>query len=251
MSAASLLSRLAVTAPLLVGLAACAVRTLEIPPEGRLEIVGPGKVFDIDGLAADWLVGGDSGAAEERLRVVTLDGVPALRVDGGRDTFSLVRRTNARLLVSPYLSWSWRMQPPRKGAHPLQIIVGFHGGRPDARSRGAQPLVWTGSDLPPHDRLMAFVYGPSGLLRGSFMPAPLDADGKPKPMVPQLVVRGGPESANAWRLDTVDLSRQYRARWPGDDLVATRISFIGFAYLPRKDVKATPRGYLSGLVLSR
>lgn len=233
------------------GVGGCAIKTLETPPEGRLEIVGPGDIFTVDGLSPDWKVGGDRATAQARLRVVTLDGVPALRVDGGRDAFTLVRRTYVRLLVSPYLSWSWRMPSPRQGAHPLQIIVGFQGGHPKARSRGAQPLVWTGSGLPPHDRRMALVYGPSGLQRGSYMPVPRGKDGKPLSLPPQFVVRGGPEHQNTWQLDTVDLLRRYREQWPNDDPVATRIVFIGFAYSPRKDVAATPRGYLSGLVLNR
>lgn len=238
---------------LLAGLlaAGCTIKVVDVTPEGRLDIVVPGGVFDVDGLASDWAVTGDDDAAAQRVRVVTLDGVPALRVDGGPDSFALVRRVRARLLVSPYLSWSWRMQASEPHPHPLRLVVGFHGGRPDSRSWGGQPLVWTGSRLPPHDRVLALVWGASSLQRGSFLAPDSGADGKPVAGLPRFVVRGGPEHADAWRLDTVDLSRLYHDAWPGDDVQAVTVMFVGFAYEARREDPAPPRGYLSGVVLSR
>lgn len=232
-------------------LGGCAIKVVDVSPEGRLDIVVPGGVFDVDGLASDWAVTGDDGAAAERVRVVTLDGVPALRVDGGPDSFALVRRVKARLVVSPYLSWSWRMQASDPHPHPLRLVVGFHGGRADSRSWGSQPLVWTGSRLPPHDRVLSLVWGASGLQRGSFLTPGTGANGKSASAPPRFVVRGGPENADTWRLDTVDLSRLYHDAWPSDDTTAVTVTFVGFAYEARRGDAAPPRGYLSGVVLNR
>lgn len=231
-------------------LAGCAISVAEAPPEGRLEIFTPKGVFNVDALEPSWIVVGDAGAAEDRVRVVTLEGVPALRVDGGDDAFAMVRRTKALLPVSPYLSWSWHMQASAPHPHPLHLIVGFHGGRADSRSWGSQPLVWTGSTLPPHDRVMALVWGASSLQRGSFLSEKTDADGNPVADIPRYVVRGGPEHADAWRLDTVDLSRLYAQAWPGDDPARAAVVFLGFAYQNAPGAPAR-RGYLSGLLLSR
>lgn len=237
----------AMTAILLGG---CAISVAEAPPEGRLEIFTPKGVFNVDALEPSWIVVGDSGAAREHVSVVNLQGVPALRVDGSRTPFALVRRTKALLPVSPFLSWSWYMQASAPHPHPLRLIVGFHGGRADSRSWGGQPLTWTGSSLPPHDRVLALTWGASSLQRGSFLKEKTDATGAPVSTLPRFVVRGGPEHAEAWRLDTVDLSQLYAKAWPKDDPSRVSIVFLGFSYRPTPGAP-TPRGYLSGLLLTR
>lgn len=227
-----------------VALAACEVQKAEVDPSGRLEILAPSPGLEANGTAAQWkMVTADS---EQGPRFVEQEfqSVRSLRVTSGAVTGILYRNTDAILAVSPFLSWAWSVEPHGGSQHPVRIIVGFYGGDPESGGWENRPRPrWVGSDLPPYDRLLTIGWDASALRRGHL------TSPRENPQAPRhYTVRGGDENTGEWRLETVDLTGLYRMAWPGDDVSATRIVFIGIAAVGGA-VPATAN--ISGLVLSR
>jgi len=223
----------------------CAVEQASVAPEGLLNVLGPFPGFSPVELPGDWAIEKDGSLDESQLQIVTKEGVPSLKVINGEDSFIVVRRTQAMMLATPFLSWSWNIEPPSAtGYHPVRIVVGFYGGDPESRSRGSQPFRWLGSSLPAHDRALSLTWGESALQRGGLSQAPEDG----KRAAPRYTVRGGRENAGSWWLETVDLSDLYRRNWPKDDNSETQIVFIGIAAAGERPPAPA---YVSGIVLSR
>ncbi len=231
---------------LLAGLAmilGCAVERTSVEPEGRLDVIAPLIANSLQILPADWAVEGPGDAAGERLSIVDLDGVPALIITNGEDSFAIVRRVQAMLLATPYLKWGWNMGPYGSGLHPARLVVGFHGGNPEEGSWGSQPFAWLGTSLPPHDRFLAIVWGDSALMRGDLtLPA-----GEAR-AAPRYTARGGRENTGQWWLEDADLSALYARAWPGDDLGRVQVMFIGVAAAGGRRQAAA---HISEMVLSR
>jgi hypothetical protein len=223
-------------------LAACAAPRAGIDIEGKLDVLGPTPDLVAAGLPGDWVSQGRAGPGQAR--VVERDGVPALRLTPGGDGFIVARRLDAALVMSPYMSWSWNVEPHGAGLHPVRLIVGFHGGHPDSAGRAREPLSLLGSALPSHDRSFAIAWADSPLRRGSVL-RPEGAG----PRAPLYIARGGRENANAWWLETVDLERIYRELWPGDASSRVRVVFVGLAVTPAAG--DTPAAFVSGIRLSR
>jgi len=228
-----------------VMLAGCSVERASMTPEGLLAVLGPAPGFSPVELPGDWALESKGKLSEQQLRTDTKDGVPALRISNGENPFIVVRRTQAMLLSTPYLSWSWNIEPPSApGFHPVRVIVGFHGGDPASGSWGGQPFKWLGTRLPPHDRALSLTWGESALQRGA-LDLPRDSTDR---AAPRYTVRGGRENAGTWWLETVDLADLYKRAWPGDDANRAQIMFIGIA--APGDRPPAP-AYISGILLSR
>lgn len=235
-----------IAAFLLVALPGCAIeQATVVAPEGLLNVLGPFPGFTPVALPGDWAIDKDGDLNESQLQVITKEGVPALQVINGEDSFVVVRRTDAMMLATPFLSWSWFIEPPStSGYHPVRIVVGFYGGDPASPSRGSEPLRWVGNALPAHDRAISFTWSETALQRGTLT----KPDKGNKRAAPRYTVRGGRENAGSWWLETVDLSDVYRRVWPKDDGGNTRIVFIGIAAAGGR----TPApAHVSGILLSR
>jgi hypothetical protein len=227
---------------LVLGIAACTVPRATVDPSGRLNILGPGPDFSPDRVSGEW-IRVDPGRDGPRFATANADGIRSLAVVSGRQTGLLVRRTDAILMVAPFLSWAWSIAPHTGTEHPVRIIVGFYGGDPASGSWGSRPVAWLGSELPPYDRLLTVGWDASALRRGNLSPPRED------PRAPRhYTVRGGEENAGVWRFETVDLAQVYRQAWPMDDPSAAKIMFVGIAAVG-SDAPASAN--VSGIVLSR
>ena len=218
-----ILHRMVLTAGLVAGITGCTVERAAVTPEGLLEVLGPLPGFSPVELPGDWAMESSGDITKDQLHVITKDGLPALRVSNGENAFVIVRRTQAMLLSTPYLSWSWIIDPPSTpGFHPVRIIVGFHGGAPESGSWGGQPFKRLGTSLPPHDRAISLTWGESALQRGT-----LDlSQAATARSAPRYVVRGGRENAGTWWLENVDLADLYSRAWPTDEPSRAQIMFI-------------------------
>lgn len=208
-------------------------------PEGRLAVMSAGSAFRIDAPPGDWIVQGNTGDGRPALQSVNVGGVAALELRTGPEPVVAVRRVDAMMLATPFLTWSWNLSDHGAGTHPMRIVVGFLGGAP----RGGETPVLLGGGLPVHDRALALVWGDSMLGRGTLKPPP---QGQPL-ATPHYIVRGGRENTRKWWLESVDLSRFYQNSWPRDDFRNTRITFIGIAAGAHQP---TIRGRVSGIVLT-
>ena len=225
-------------------LAACEIQTAGVDPSGRLAVLAPSPGLETDGTADQWNMVTADTETGPRFVEQEIQKVRSLRVTSAAVTGILYRNTDAILAVSPFLSWAWSVEPHVGSQHPVRIIVGFYGGDPESGGWKNRPQrQWVGSDLPPYDRLLTIGWDASALRRGH-LTAPRENPRAPR----HYTVRGGEENTGEWRLETVDLTDLYRMAWPGDDVSATKIVFIGIAAVGGEP-PATAN--ISGLVLSR
>lgn len=212
----------------LAALSACTQAPVATPIGGNLDVLGPTQYFSQTlrrgALPPDWFLIGKVPA--ETFSVHMLDGLPALRVRAGVNSFALMRRTNASLLAMPYLSWAWQASPPKAGAHPIRLIVGLAD-----RTKAPDTPWWQvgGTDTPQVNRMITVVWNETALGRGSVV-GPERVEGRPE--MARYVARGGSEQGGRWWVDTVDLSLIHRQVWPGDDPANMEIRLIGIAALP-------------------
>lgn len=207
-------------AALCLVLSGCTVPRAEISPEGQLEVFGPSNSFPVSGIPEDWVLEGISVPQLSKvMSIETVDTSPAISLTASENRFVLIRRTNASLLASPFLGWSWS-SPGGQQRRPVRLLVGFHGGDPKSRSWGGEPLVYLGTNIPPHDRAIAVVWGGDSDVRGTF-----DQNLK----TPHYIMRTASPKDGQWSNENIDIGRLYRQAWPGDDHVRVKIMFVGFA----------------------
>ena len=202
----------------------CSVKEAYITPEGLLSVLGPSPNFTPENLPKDWIIKTNGKLNKSQIQIVTKNGKRSLKVTSAKDDFIIVRRTNAMMLATPFLSWSWLIeQALSSGYHPLRIIIGFYGGDPKSRVDGNKTFKWLSNSLPRHDRMISFTWGKSALQRGSLMTQSRASTS----LAPSYTVRGGRENVGSWWLETVDVSSLYHQIWPKDNRASTRIVFIG------------------------
>jgi len=211
-------------------------------PEGRLNVLTSISGIESGILPNDWVMEGPGDVARQNLSVVEKGGVLSLKVTTARNSFVVVRRTQALLLATPYLTWAWNMDRYGAGTHPVRLVIGFKGGTPEDKGWGGKALTWFGSRLPPHDRAIAITWEDSALQRGTLTYP------KGSATVPHYMVRGGREKTGKWWTEYVDLSRLYSQVWPDDNAADAQVVFIGVASAASK--KPTT-GHVSKIVLTR
>ena len=209
---------------MLLLLTGCSVKKAIVAPEGLLSVLGPFPGFSPENLPDDWAVVKNGNLDIKQIQIVTKDGLPSLKITNSENSFIVMRRTNAMMLATPFLSWYWLIDPPSTtGYHTIRMVVGFYGGDPKSRSSISQPFRWLGRSLPPHDRAINLVWGESALQRGTLIKPTTDSKNK----VPLYIVRGGRENTGSWWQETVDLSSLYRQVWPQDNSANAKIVYIG------------------------
>lgn len=230
---------------ILLILPGCTVKQASVAPEGLLSVLGPFPGFSPLDLPIDWIIEKSDSLDVGQLRVVTKDGIPSLRITNSEDSFIIVRHTNAMMLATPFLSWSWLIEPPStSGHHPVRMVIGFYGGASKGQRVSSQPFRWPGSSLPTHDRIISLTWGESALQRGTIVMPPKDSTNP----VPRYTVRGGRENTGSWWVETVDLSDLYRKIWPEDNRAIVQVVFIGISAVAGH-VPAPV--HMSGIILSR
>ncbi len=178
-------------------LAGCALPRAEVSPEGTLEIFGPGSLSAGPSLSGEWIIEGGGGQAKRLVSLRPAGLETSLTLKSGPKSFVLVRRTKAQLLAMPFISWSWRMSEEHHAPDTIRLIVGFYGGDPKSRSWGAQPFVWLGTQVPPHDRVIAIQWGGRALERGDLYTGA---------KVPRYIARGGARQLGEWWPENLDLA---------------------------------------------
>lgn len=229
MKSARPIARISVLTLLIVGfLSACAPPRSASPLGGTLDVLGPNQAFvaaiSNDDIPIDWVLSGNPSASA--LRISTLDRIPALNINAEKQSFALVRRVNASMLATPYLSWGWHVAPPKSGPHPVRIIVGLINR--DAESRRPWWQIG-GRDEDIVDRVITIIWNDNALGRGNIMKL---KTAKGRPEAAEYIARGGPEQGGRWWVDTVDLSLIHRQIWQHDDPAKIDIKYIGVAAKP-------------------
>ena len=202
-------------------LTGCTVPRAEITPEGYLEVFGPATPISRDNIGDDWIIEGvELGEfLKYNISSSTVDGSPSLSLKTGKKRFALMRRVRANLLAAPFLSWSWKLGSFTGGEHPVRLIVGFHGGDPKSGSWGSQPLAYIGTDVPPHDRVIALTWDADATKQGTVSRAA---------RIPRYIAHGGAVT-KGWTTENIDLAALYKRLWPRDEHAQAQVMFVGFS----------------------
>lgn len=206
-------------------LAGCAPARDAAPLGGSLSVLGPDQAFietvSQGQLPPGWEVSGDIPANALSIQQIETSRALSVRADGRQ--FALIRRTQASLLATPFLSWAWHTQPPTSGSHPVRIIVGLA----DREGKPAKHWWQAGNeDAGKVTRIIEMTWNETALGRGSVIGPKVDGT---HPESALYVARGGGEQANRWWVDAVDLSLIHRQVWPKDNPANMDIRFIGIA----------------------
>lgn len=206
-------------------LAGCAPARDAAPLGGSLSVLGPDQDFieavSQGELPPGWEISGDMPA--NALSIHQIEKFRALSVRADGRPFALIRRTQASLLATPFLTWAWHTQPPNNGTHPVRIIVGLS----DREGKPARHWWQVGnSDAGKVTRIIEMAWNETALGRGTVIGPRVDGE---HPESARYVARGGGEQGNRWWVDAVDLSLIHRQIWPKDDPANMDIRFIGIA----------------------
>jgi hypothetical protein len=208
---------------ILLSAAACTQQHPAMPVGGTLEVLAPSFDFisslSRGALPQGWEIAGT--VAKGDLSIRQIERFTALNVRAGQHPYQLIRRINASMLATPYLNWAWHTQPPRAGAHPVRILVELTDRDPQSKRAWWQIA---GSDRADASRLILLIWDATALGRGTIV-GPILAEGYPE--TARYIARGGPEQANRWWADSVDLSLIHRQVWPNDDPARFDITAIG------------------------
>jgi hypothetical protein len=193
-------------------------------------------------------------AGQGQLAVVDLQGTLAVRADmpGG----SLMgRRVDAALTATPYLRWSWYLEPLAFGGGPgtgqergLRVVVFYRSTeRPaieDWRSwLRVSPAEW--------DRSVQISFGGHGAARAEQAmqrKAVGDDAGRTIPLREPRT-----EQAGAWHVEAIDLAELHRRFWPNENPANVRVAMIAFGGYAGEVPPGLPGwvGYVADVVLSR
>lgn len=204
--------------------AGCSHQGPAVPLGADMFVLGPDVAFEravkSGRLPEDWTVVGSP--PKGSVAVAVVDGTAALRVEGGKEGFALMRKTRASLLATPFLSWGWNAAPPKAGPHPVSIVIGLRD-----RRHTVQRSWWElGAETATAERLISIVWAETALRRGTIV-GPIRRKGEAERA--EYYARGGQEQGGRWWIDTVDLSLIHHQVWPGDDAANMDIVLIGIA----------------------
>jgi len=177
-----------------------------------------------------WLLQGRPGA--EQLKIALDEGLPAVLVAAGPDSFMAGHQVNLHLLAVPYLTWRWKMAPHKGPYHPVRIAVGFA----DAGGEGGR--------IPAARRVLELVWSDKALRRG-FMDAPRDG------ATARYVVRGGEEALGRQWEEGMDLVTLHDLAWPGVSTSRTRIVFVAVHAATYDGPPPAPAALISDINLLR
>ncbi len=207
---------------LLLMLVGCTPPSAQVDLTGQINVFGPAAEISLSNLADDWVaLGADP---EDHAEITATADGPSMRVSGGPKPYALVRRVDASLLATPFLSWSWRVEAVDRAIHPARMTIGIRDN-PERRG-GWRPPVGLGASrgLPEFDRTITIAWGNSALNRGSWKNMMSESTATASV---RYVVRGGRENAGRWWRETIDLGEIHALAWPGLDRAESRIVFIG------------------------
>jgi hypothetical protein len=207
---------------LIATLAACSAPVALQGPGGNMSVLSLPVGFSVNNLPSGWVLSGDTDPAY--ISPSKIDPLHELTVVSNGQGYSLIRMTDAVVLATPYLSWRWKISSGTWTYHPLRLLIGFNGGSPHPADSQPKTGLFSSGKQPGHDRGLSIAWGPSALMRGTFTPI---RNKKGPVREVQYTVRGGQETTNDWKLETVDLSHLYAKTWPDDDIRKAKIVFIG------------------------
>ncbi|MFM7343936.1 MAG: hypothetical protein ACKO1J_01030 [Tagaea sp.] len=192
-------------------------------------------------------------AEEGQIAVVDLQGTVALRADvpGGA---LMGRRVDASLAATPFLRWSWYLEPAIFGGGPgtgeergLRVVVYFLS---TDRPRTETWISWVRT-APEWDRWAEITFGGFGAARAEAGQQRKSAGDEAGRRIALREPRAG--QAGEWHVEAIDLAELHRRFWPDMDPSRVRIAMIAVGGYSGQVPAGLPGsiGYVSEVFLSR
>jgi hypothetical protein len=191
---------------------------------------------------------------EGQLAIVDLQGTTAVRADvpGGA---LMGRRVDAGLAATPYLRWSWYLEPAIFGGgassgeeRGLRVVVFF---RSNARPWTENWSSWIWAAPAEWDRWAEISFGGPGAARA-------DAAAQLKWIANdagrrEVVREARTGQAGEWHIEAIDLAELHRRLWPNEDPSQTRVTMIAVGGFSGPVPAGLPQsiGYVSEVFLAR
>lgn len=199
----------------------CTFPKTQVTPEGKLDIFRSSLSPKNPLLNSEWLL--DTGKQNNFFHefAQTVGQVKNLKLNllNQKDPYILIKRIDANLLATPFLSWNWRIPIFESLDHPVCILVGFYGGQSNSKFWNDKFIAYSHAGYPTYDRVLKIIWHRNALLRGTL---------RFNDQIPEYVARGGLENVDMWHLENINLASIYRKIWPNDSMENTHIVFLGF-----------------------
>ncbi|MBN9496451.1 MAG: DUF3047 domain-containing protein [Alphaproteobacteria bacterium] len=193
-------------------------------------------------------------ANEGPLTVVDLQGTLAIRPDAPGGSI-MARRVDASLAATPFLRWSWYLEPSVFGGGPgtgqergLRMVVFF---RSVDRPFSERLASWAFVEPAEYDHWVEISFGGFGAARAEMAQQrkwTADESGR------RIVLREPrAEQAGNWHVEAIDLNELYKRFWPSGDPAKMRIVMVGLGGFsgPVPDGVPGAIGYISEAYLTR
>tara|TARA_B100000686_G_C16662523_1_gene901753 strand:+ start:207 stop:938 length:732 start_codon:yes stop_codon:yes gene_type:complete len=206
---------------ILIFINACTITHTPVGLDGAIKIFSDSPQNPIFGKDSDWARLGD--AHDINIKSVYKGAIPVLQISSGYSNIAFLRRTNAQLLATPFLFWSWVILdgPP---VHPVSLVIGFTDTKEEQNQNKIVRGIFNKQSLPSFSRTITLVWGERALKRGTLIMEKTNNASKPDV---RYIVRGGHENHLKWWNESIDLSQIHTSAWPTVDISKSRVVFIG------------------------
>lgn len=191
---------------------------------------------------------------EGPLTVVDLQGTLAIRPDAPGGSL-MARRVDASLAATPFLRWSWYLEPSVFGGGPgtgqergLRMVVFF---RSVDRPFSERLASWAFVEPAEYDHWVEISFGGFGAARAEMAQQrkwTADDSGR------RIVLREPrAEQAGNWHVEAIDLNELFKRFWPSGDPSKMRIVMVGLGGFSGNVPEGVPGaiGYISEAYLTR
>ena len=206
------------------------------------KIIQAPKNFDPSLISNNWVINNTDTPRD--WAIIGAPYAPKLRLSSNKKSFKLLQKINSNILVTPFLTWSWKIEKAELRQHPIQIMVGLKSSKFEKED----PLNSLDKNsikrLPPHDRQIIFVWGSSALALKSIIHPPPTSNTIKQAV---YVIRSGKTDSNEWNSEAVDLARICNLVWPSLNNKRVKIVFFGVSVASSEKIEV---GYVKNLRLS-
>lgn len=194
------------------------------------------------------------GLNDGQLNVMELQGSVVVRANapGGA---TMGRRIATTIGATPYLRWSWYLEPTQFGGGPgdgsergIRLIAFFRSPTRPGMERYAG---WVGVPAAEWDRYVEISFGGFGAPRAEearLAKWVTDDKGRKLNLRDPRIGQAG-----AWHVEAIDLAEVHRHFWPNENPAGVQVTLISFGGLRAKTPPDTPEsiGYIAEITLSR
>jgi len=237
-SSNKLLSTIKISFFLLSSLSSCTTSDIQNYPHRMAEIFYTPQSYKPKSTPENWAFKGSISDDEIKLFRGVLG--PTLHISSGSSPYIFGRKISERLLISPYLTWRWKLKAGEWINHPIKIFIGIDSGAINLSKRSSILNFFANDTLPKYDRGIFIVWNKHHSKEGKLVHI---GESEEEMKKVEYFIQRGKEDVGKWRTETVDIAALYKRSWPKESDEGAKIVIIGIA-------SSASSTYSSGLIKS-